>query len=152
MFRFLTRITTVALAIAFLCPSVSAQETDKSDEGRVYVKVTQNRELLGIPIELANLKVTTSFGEVSIPMEKIVGIKLHVGDDDTAVIAFKNGDLVTGVVKLESLSLKTAWGKAHVNLEQIETITINRNARFIPESGNGSKGWRFSSGVPVTQP
>lgn len=148
----LARTCLALLMFACVCPTVSAQEEDNASEGQLYVKVTRNREILGTPVQLDSLKVTTSFGEVSIPTEKIAGIKLHVGDDDSAVIAFKNGDLVTGLVKLESISLKTSWGKAHVKLKQIQTITTNRNARFIKGDGTGSKGWRFSSGVSTELP
>lgn len=148
----LPRISIALLMLACVCPTVSAQEEDNAKEGLLYIKVTGNREIFGTPVELDTLKVTTSFGEVSIPTEKISGIKLHVGDDDSAVIAFKNGDLITGLVKLESVSLKTSWGKAHVNLKQIQTMTTNRNARFIKSDGTGSKGWRFSNGIPTELP
>jgi hypothetical protein len=152
MAGFLCRFGIVLLATAFFCPCLSAQEIEGPTGGKIYVNVTRNRELTGSPIELKTLSVTTSFGEVSIPIEKVDGVKLHVGADDSAVIAFKNGDLVTGKVNLETISLKTAWGKAHVNLEQIETIVANRNAQFFPETTNGKKGWRFSNGVTPKTP
>jgi len=78
---------------------------------------------------------------------EIAGIKLHVNADDDAVIALKNGDLVTGAVDLTQVSLKTSWGKAHVKLDQIETILADSKSRFFSETNSGKKGWRFSSGA-----
>ena len=96
------------------------------------------------------LKVTTSFGEVAIPMAKIDGIKMHADGNDSSVIAFKNGDLVTGKVELETIKLKTDWGTAHVNTSQIEQITSERSARFFSDSsGAGAKSWRFQKTPPA---
>jgi len=53
------------------------------------------------------MKVTTSFGEVAIPFSKIDGIKLHADASDSSVIAFKNGDLITGKVVLDQVTLSS---------------------------------------------
>jgi len=143
----LGRIGMVLVLAACFCSNLSAQEIEGPASGKVYVKVTRNRELSGAAIDLSAIKFKAEFGDVSIPMAKIAGIKLHVNADDDAVIALKNGDLVTGKISLETISLKTTWGKAHIKLDQIETIVASPNARFYPETTNGTKGWRFANGV-----
>lgn len=85
-------------------------------------------------------------------MAKIAGIKLHVNADDDAVIALKNGDLVTGAIELTKVSLKTAWGQAHVKLDQIETILSDSKSRFFAETTSGKRSWRFSSGAAPATP
>lgn len=145
-----TRLSLAMLIAASLANFAAAQEMDGPSGSEVFVKVTQNREISGTPIDLTELKVTTSFGEVAIPMAKIDGIKMHADGNDSSVIAFKNGDLVTGKVELETIKLKTDWGTAHVNTSQIEQITSDQAARFFPDaSGTGAKAWRFQKTPPA---
>jgi hypothetical protein len=77
-------------------------------------------------------------------MAKIDGIKMHSDAKDNAVIAFKNGDLVTGKVVLEVVKLKTKWGTAHINTEKVETITYSRNSKFYSDTSTGKAVWRFT--------
>ncbi|MFK7769778.1 MAG: hypothetical protein AB8B55_21400 [Mariniblastus sp.] len=145
----LSRLTLAMLLSASLISISNAQEVAGPEGSTLYVKVAQT-ELSGTPIELAEIKVTTSFGDVSIPLAKIDGIKMHADADDSAVIAFKNGDLVTGKVVLETINLKTSWGTAKINTSQIDTVMASRTARFYPEASGGTKGWRFTTAAPAT--
>ncbi len=150
MLGILGRFSVIMLLSACCVPSSFAQDMGGPAGGKVFVKVTRNRELSGAAIGLSEIKFNAEFGQVSIPMVKIAGIKLHVNADDDAVIALKNGDLVTGTIELEQVSLKTAWGKAHVKLDQIETILAESQSRFFAETSSGKKGWRFSAGAAKT--
>ena len=147
MTGFLGRCSVILLLSACCISNCYAQDMDGPADGKIFVKVTRNRELTGSAIDLASVKFKAEFGDVTIPMAKIAGIKLHVNAEDDAVIALKNGDLVTGKIDLQTVSLATAWGKAHVKLDQIETIMSDPASRFFAESSSGKKGWRFSSGA-----
>ena len=147
MTGFLGRCSVILLLSLCCISNSSAQDMGGPDAGKIFVKVTRNRELAGAAIDLDSIKFRAEFGEVTIPMEKIAGIKLHVNADDNAVVALKNGDLVTGTIALDTVSLKTAWGKAHVKLDQIQTIMSDSTSRFFAETNSGKKGWRFSSGA-----
>ena len=72
-----TRLSLAMLIAASLASFTSAQEMSGPSGSEVFVKVTQNREISGTPIDLTELKVTTSFGEVAIPMAKIDGCLLY---------------------------------------------------------------------------
>ena len=126
----------------------AAQSVQGPANGTVIVSVNQNRELTG-SIELEELSVTTSFGEVKVPMAKIDGIKMNIGNDNKAVLAFKNGDMLSGKVNLDKVQLKTDWGTAHIDAAQIETITSDKNARFFTDNTTGGSGWRFTKAQPV---
>ena len=115
----------------------------------MYVKIAQAADLKGELLELDSVKVQTSFGEIAIPMEKLEGIKMNIGSNGKAVIAFKNGDIVTGQVSMTSLQLKTNWGKAHIDPIHIETITMDKDGRFFKDGPSGTGGWRFSKAVEV---
>jgi len=134
MSNLFTRLSLAMLIAASLTSFASAQEMTGPSGAEVFVKVT------------------TSFGAVDIPMAKIDGIKMHADGNDSSVIAFKNGDLVTGTVELETVKLKTDWGTAHVNTSQIEQITSDQNARFFSDaSGTGAKAWRFQKTPPPSR-
>ena len=149
MNRFLTQMFLAILIGASCAPVLNAQDVTGPEGAKIYVTVSQNREIAGTPVELTEIKVTTSFGEVSIPLAKIDGIKMHADSADSSVIAFKNGDLVTGKVTLEVIKLKTDWGTAHINTAQIDTVTADRNSRFYSDSSGQAKGWRFTN-TPAT--
>lgn len=146
MSSFIGRACALFIALCMVASS-NAQDINPPSQGNVYVKVSQNRELTGTPIELTELKVTTSFGEVTIPMAKIDGIKMHATDDDAAVIAFKNGDLVTGKIGIDKVSIKTEWGKAHIKIDQIDQLVVNQAAAFYEDNTGGKKTWRFNNGI-----
>lgn len=148
MKRFIQKLAIAALLIPFLTPALATAQDDVAEPSSpstvLYVSLSQDRELTGTLVEMQEMKVTTSFGEVAIPFEKIDGIKLHADASDSSVIAFKNGDLITGKVVLDQVRLKTDWGAAHVNTTQIDSITTSENAKFFSDTTNGKRKWRFS--------
>ena len=153
MNKLLRKVAFAAMLTPFLfAQTASAQEVaGPSGETILYVNLSQDRELSGTLVEMADMKVTTSFGEVSIPFAKIDGIKLHADAEDSSVIAFKNGDLITGKVVLDQVKLKTDWGAAHVNTAQIESVILTKNARFFEDRTTGKRKWRFSKNNATTQ-
>ena len=147
MTGFLGRCSVILLLTACCISNCSAQDMEGPADGKIFVKVTRNRELAGQAIDLDSIQFKAEFGDVTIPMAKIAGVKLHVNAEDDAVVALKNGDLVTGKINLNTVSLRTSWGQAHVKLDQIETIMSDPASRFFPETSSGKKGWRFASGA-----
>jgi hypothetical protein len=127
----------------------AAQSVEGPAGSAMIVSVSQNRELTGSITELDELSVSTSFGEVKVPMAKIDGIKMNIGNDNGAVLAFKNGDMLSGKINLDKIQLKTDWGTAHIDAAQIETITSDKNARFFTDNSSGGSGWRFTKARPV---
>ena len=147
MIGFLGRCSVILLLSACCVSNSSAQDMDGPTDGKIFVKVTRNRELSGTAIDLNSINFKAEFGQVTIPMSKIAGIKLNANPEGDAVIALKNGDLVTGEINLDKVSLKTSWGQAHVKMDQIETIMADPASRFFAETNSGKKGWRFASGA-----
>jgi hypothetical protein len=135
----------VGLVLAVVCP-LSANEDDRL----FYVKVTKANTLEGQVVEISELKVTTGFGEVSIPMEKVEAVKMHADADDAAIIAFVNGDMITGKIDLSELQLKTTWGTAHINIPSVEEFSTSQFGRFYADPTAG--GWRYSRGSAPENP
>jgi len=150
-------LKSLALALMLTPATINfaaAQAVEGPAGSSVIIKVSQNRELTGSITALDELNVSTSFGEVKVPMAKIDGIKMNIGNGNDAVLAFKNGDMLSGKVNLDKVQLKTAWGIAHIEAAQIQTITSDKNARFYNDNTSGGSGWRFSkaSAVPAARP
>lgn len=142
--RHLSTLIVALLAIPVAFSTASAQELSAPSSGRVFVSIERNDDLSGSIVDLENLKVETAFGQVSIPISKVDGIKMHADAKDNAVIAFKNGDLVTGKVVLEVVKLKTEWGTAHINTDKVEAITTSKNSKFYSDNSTGQAVWRFT--------
>jgi len=142
--RHLSSLIIALVAFPMILASANAQELAAPVSGKVFVSIERNNDLSGAILDLEALKVETAFGSVSIPMTKIDGIKMHADAKDNAVIAFKNGDLVTGKVILEVVKLKTEWGTAHINTEKVETITNSKASRFFSDTSTGKSVWRFT--------
>lgn len=145
-----SRISLAVLLTVCLANVVVSQTGDFAKPGEIYLKVTQDREIVGAPIAFNEINVATSFGDVTIPLAKIEGIKLHADEQDNAVIAFKNGDLVTGKISLDVIQVKTQWGTAHVKTPKINMLTMTPNAVFYADAKAG--GWRFKKASPISVP
>ena len=139
------KISALSAFVLVCCFLVSSSIGLAQDDGRVfYVKVTKGTELSGQIVGISEFKVKTGFGDVSIPVEKIEGIKMDSDGQGSAVIAFTNGDMVTGKIDMSDLQLKTNWGKAHINSDAIDSISGSQLGRFYSDPNGG--GWRFSRG------
>ena len=65
MNRFFSSLSLAVLIGATFAPVLNAQDVTGPEGSKIYVTVTQNREIAGTPVELTEIKVTTSFGEVA---------------------------------------------------------------------------------------
>ena len=143
-------LTIVALAATPVCaqdspPAASGSEAAASstNDGDVVIELTKGRRITGELGALSQVKLDTKFGEANIPLGEVDGIKLHIDENDSAVVAFKNGDVVTGQLKLETLEVSTDWGSANVKLASVETILMNKRGGFYQDSSDGKNRWRF---------
>ena len=113
-----------------------------------YVKVTnKNNPLSGQVVELKEFKVETTFGNVTIPLDKIEAVRMRADGQDSAVIALTNGDMITGKIEFDELHLKTNWGKAHIKVESVESFSASPYGRFYADQTSG--GWRYSRGSAI---
>lgn len=134
-------------------PFAMAQEDDElmqveEMEGGVnfFIDLEQNQKIEGVAVDLQKLKITTGFGDVAVPLDKIDGIRLNAMEDGTAVIAFKNGDILTGVVHLNDLKIKTGWGFGTINIAYIDQISVTQGASFSSTNNGGKRTWSFTRG------
>lgn len=111
-----------------------------------FLNLAQNQKVEGVAVDVQNFKITTGFGDVEVPLDKIDGIRLNAMEDGSAVMAFKNGDILTGILHVSDLKLKTSWGFATVNIAYIDQISTTQGASFSSSKAGGKTVWSFSRG------
>lgn len=143
----------VLIAAIIACP-VMAQDANPTEtetassmqsasDSEVVIELTKSRRITGELDNVSEVVLQTKFGEASIPLVEVDGIKLHIDENDSAVVAFKNGDVVTGQLKMDALAVSTDWGSANVKLASVETILMTKNGSFYQDTGDGKNRWRF---------
>lgn len=97
-------------------------------DGRVTIEFRDGSRVMGKLKGLSKLTCETQFGEVTIPFEKIAGLRFSDPDDpnakhaDDVTIEFKNGDSLTGQVSIENIEFQSSWGSATVAADQVWSI------------------------------
>ena len=118
----------------------------------VTVQITGNIALNGTMNNVNDLNLRTKFGQATIPLSEIDGLKLHADENDSCVVAFKNGDIITGQLELAKISVNTHWGDANIRVENIETILTNVKGSFFKDGAQGKTYWRFSETRTIEDP
>ncbi len=79
-------------------------------------------KLIGEPLELAALPLKTEFAKLQIPLPLIASAAFNK-DRTLLQVRLKNGDLISGVLELERIRLRTAYGEATVPIAKLATLT-----------------------------
>ena len=127
-------------------PAVANKSSEIISDELLFIRLSDVKSLAGELDEISEITMTTKFGDVTIPMEHIAGIKLHTDEDDSAVIVMVDGDVLTGVPSLPTLQLSTDWGKAEVNPEAVQSITTTNNSKFSRQSTDFGTRWTLRTG------
>lgn len=112
----------------------------------VFIRLSDTKRMAGKVEGLTEFKLTTSFGEVVIPMSEIAGIRFHTTSDDKAVIILNNGDALTGVPTVPAIELITDWGKADIEPQFIQSLTSTSTARFRQQNTDFGVRWTLNTG------
>ena len=149
-------LTAALVAAPLFCSQAVAQDdapqvAAPAASSRVFVKIEQAPDLEGMLVDLDQIELETSFGNVPVPVESIDGIKMNVDPEGTTVVAFKNGDVLTGKVSLDTVKVRTTWGTAHIDVSAIDSVTMSSNGRFFLDNSGGVRTWRFSKVEAVPQ-
>ena len=111
--------------------------------------MTDAQVMAGNMEDFDSFSLKTKFGDVTVPMEQVAGIRLKVDKNDSAVIVMTNGDVVTGQPTLPAIELTTDWGKADIEPDFIQSLTTSANSRFYQETGDFGVRWSLRTGNSV---
>jgi hypothetical protein len=138
-----------------------APPTPKPDD-RIAIQLKDGSRILGKLSGLEKLKAKSTFGEVAIPVDAILGLRMadngpsgSLGANST--ILFRNGDVLTAEPVLGTLKVETSWGEVTIPGKHVESIVMTTERivwindgrwRLAPE-GTGPSGMM---GTPMRSP
>jgi len=112
----------------------------------VTVQTISGISIRGTLVATSELPMRTSFGQASIPLAEVAGVKLATEDNATTTVVMHNGDSITGATELPNLVVETEWGKADVTGSSISSILFAQGLTW--KSSDGLNGTRWALAEP----
>lgn len=97
-------------------------EAATDEPARIVVSLSDGSRLYGTPSK-GSFSLDMSFVKVDIPLKYIQTIEFEEGTD-RAVVRLLNGDRLSGSLALESLEMKTVFGKAVISRTDLKELSI----------------------------
>lgn len=114
----------------------------KSDSPKFFVRIDDRRGFAGFIKDLAELELKTDFGKLNVEADKIAGVRFNVDSQGGVAVELKSGETFLGKPSFDSISMKCSWGIEELRLSDIESVTVDRRARFIKPSREQNQ-WRL---------
>ena len=127
-----------ATATAVRVPATTAP---KMGPLTVTVDMLGGQKIVGAWTDLTELPFKGSVGEFKVLLNQVAGIKLASADDPSTTVVFKNGDSITGVADLQSVSVDTEWGSAKINASSITSLVLLPDLKWNAAVGLNGKRW-----------
>lgn len=116
----------------------------------VTVDLNNGSPIAGTLVEVDVLLIKTAFGEASVPLSEIAGIRFPQGDDVSTSVVMLNGDSITGATDIKMVTIETDWGVAKVNGSSIRSILFVPNLQWSSASGISGKRWGLQDAKAAT--
>ena len=101
--------------------------TASGSDARLVLDLSDGSRIIGAPT-IHELKLTTDYASVVIPLSQLSGVKLS-GSESIAAAEFRNGDLLTGRLEATGIELATLFGKVTIPIGDIRSIESQGGAR-----------------------
>ena len=137
------------ILLKYDAPAMASKPSEIINEDLVFVRLSNVKSLAGELDDISEIKLTTKFGDITIPMEQIAGIRLHTDEDDSAVVVFNDGDVLTGIPELPTLNLTTDWGKAEIESDSVQSITTTAKSKFTQQNSDFGSRWNLRTGNSI---
>ena len=116
------------------------------NDNTVFVRLSDVKSIAGELEGLDSISMTCKFGKITIPLDQIAGIQMHVDEKKSAVVVLNDGDSITGVPDVPMLTLTTDWGTAEVEPGSIKSITTTANSKFSRKNTDFGTRWELRTG------
>lgn len=127
-------------------PALASKSSVIMSDDTVFIRLSDVKSIAGELEDVDSITMACKFGEVTIPMDQIAGIQMHVDEKNSAVIVMNNGDTLTGVPEVPMLVLTTDWGTAKVQPGSIKSITTTANSKFSRKNTDFGTRWELNTG------
>jgi hypothetical protein len=145
----LTETSRVAAEDASVDTSKTETGGNAPDQKMFFVSLDDNETLRGEINGLDAFKIKCGFGEITVPLDQVSGIRFHTDPSDSAVVVLKNGDSLTGIPIVDAIKITTFWGHAEVVPEHMQSITTRENASFAQETTDFGTRWELRAAIPT---
>jgi len=137
--------------IAGKLPDQEQPSADSKSGPLMYVRINEKRGIYGSLKDFETFSIKTQFGKVKIPTSEIAGIRFNDGSADTAFVVLKKGDVFSGQIDLETITVASRFGEQKLKLTRVESLSLGRQFVFLRDAIN-SKRWRLQSLLPAPSP
>ena len=124
--------------------AVAVAEPTKSSSARplsITVTLLSDTVLSGTLTDTREVMMKTSFGEATIPLSEVAGIRLASSDDAMTTVVMLNGDSITGATDIQKLIVETEWGTATINGTSVGSVLFVPGLSWNSLSGLNGKRW-----------
>ena len=118
-----------------------AQTEAETDSGFIVIRFKNKKSTIAQVRSFQELKIDSDLGKISLPVEKLLGVKFQSETENGVFVILENGDSISGKVDLASITLKTRWGDQAVKLKDLDYITNAVNVRMVPDQRKGK--WKL---------
>ncbi len=125
-----------------------ATESDQQSKPKirpltVATGVVDKTVITGTLIDSTSIAMKTAFGEASIPLSEVAGIRFPAIEDTSTTIVMLNGDSITGATDLKFVNVETTWGSAKINGQNIASMLFVPGLTWQSVDGLGGKRWNL---------
>lgn len=165
------RLLNAALVLALCVSNAYAQDTQDKEEAKqdkkavvvkkveavvaapqVVIKLNDELEFTGAPVDMDSVAVNSVFGEVDVPLSTIAGIRFASDESERTTVALLNGDSITGAITISDYKITTTWGQATVQAHAVQSITMVPGMQWVSESAPGGVRWKLARQTTTTAP
>ena len=107
----------------------------------ITVTLLSDTVLSGTLTDTREVIMKTSFGEATIPLSEVAGIRLASSDDAMTTVVMLNGDSITGATDISKLIVETEWGTATISGTSVGSILFVPGLTWNSLSGLNGKRW-----------
>lgn len=130
--------------------AVAKSSDSKSRPLTLTVDLSSGTKITGTLTDTTNLPLKTAFGEVTVPLSEVAGIRFASKEDTSTTIVLLNGDSITGATDIEMITVDTEWGTAKINGSAITSLLFVPDLKWNATQGLNGRRWLLVDGKTGT--
>jgi len=131
----------VAEAVAVAAASQGERAVPTARPLTVTAGLTDDTRITGTLVDTNSVAIKTAFGEASIPLSEVAGIRFPSAEDTSTTIVMLNGDSITGATDVKFINVETSWGNAKINGPAVSTMLFVPDLTWQSNESLGGKRW-----------
>ncbi|MEZ6089168.1 MAG: hypothetical protein R3C05_14295 [Pirellulaceae bacterium] len=108
-------------------------------------------QIKGALVDTTSIDIKTSFGQATLPLSEVAGIRMADNSTPTTTAVMHSGDSITGASDIQRLTVETEWGMANINGGNVSSILFVPGLKWTSQSGlNGARWALVAEDAPAT--